>query len=140
MSKGENEELITYRFEKAKDTLNEADVQIENQLWNVAVNRLYYACFYAVSALLASKEIYSKTHAGAKQMFSLHFVTTGIIKRELSEFYGSLFSLRQSGDYEDFCDYERDDVIALVNPAKELIETIEFILYKNTNERLVNIP
>jgi uncharacterized protein (UPF0332 family) len=94
------------------------------------VNRLYYACFYAVSALLASKEIYSKSHSGIKQMFGLHFVTTGIIDEKLSKFYTKIFSLKQSGDYEDFCDYEKADVLELIEPAKELVNKIEQILYK----------
>src|ERR1700739_2549178 len=113
MSPKENQELVQYRFGKAKETFAEAEAQIKNELWNVAVNRLYYACFYAVSALLASKEIYTKTHAGAKQMFSLHFVKTGIVNKEHGDFYTEIFSMRQSGDYEDYCDYEEEDVVTL---------------------------
>jgi uncharacterized protein len=101
MSPKENQELVKYRFDKAKETFTEAEVQLKNELWNVAVNRPYYACFYAVSALLAGKEIYIKTHAGAKQMFSLHFIKTGIVNEAYSDFYTELFSMRQSGDYED---------------------------------------
>jgi len=130
MSPKENEELVKYRFDKAKETLAEAEVQIKNKLWNVGVNRLYYACFYSVNALLASREIYTKTHSGAKQMFGLHFIKTGIIKEELSDFYTEVFSMRQSSDYEDYCDYEEEDVVPLFGPAREFIKTIEQILYK----------
>ena len=64
-------------------------------------------------------------------MFGLHFVKTGIINERFHKFYTDLFSMRQSGDYEDFCDYEEEDVLELVAPAKELITAIEKILYKN---------
>src|SRR4051812_14085988 len=121
MTPQENEELIKYRFEKAEQTLGEVEVQIQNELWNVAINRLYYACFYAVTALLASEQIYTKTHAGAKQMFSLHFVKTGIIENRFNKFYIEIFGMRQNGDYEDFCDYAQNDVLEFVRPAKELI-------------------
>ncbi len=130
MTPQENKELIKYRFDKGRETFAEAEVQLKNELWNVAVNRLYYACFYAVSAVLASKEIYTKTHAGAKQMFSLHFVKTGIVNEVLGDFYTEIFSLRQSGDYEDYCDYEEEDVLPLFAPAKDFIDLIEQILYK----------
>ena len=43
-------ELIQYRLNRAKDTLNEVNLLVENKLWNTAVNRLYYACYYAVIA------------------------------------------------------------------------------------------
>ncbi len=65
-------------MERANDTLNEIGILLQNQFYNNAVNRLYYACFYAVSALLVSKEIQSKTHSGTKQMFGLHFVKLGL--------------------------------------------------------------
>ncbi|MFI5142018.1 MAG: HEPN domain-containing protein [Bacteroidia bacterium] len=130
MTPKENEEIVIYRFEKAKKTLGEAEMQIQSKLWNVAINRLYYACFYAVSALLASKEIFTRTHAGAKQMFNMHFIKSGIIDERFNKFYTEIFGMRQTGDYEDFCDYEQEDVLELVDPAKELIKAIENILYK----------
>ena len=68
MTEHEKRELVRYRFAKAKKTLNDVDVQVQNQLWGFAVNRLYYACFYAVSALLLKNSFFAKTHAGAKSM------------------------------------------------------------------------
>ena len=83
MSDQENQELIQYRFDKALETITEAEFLMKNHFWNNTVNRLYYSCYYAVSALLASVKIYPKTHAGTNQMFSLHFVKQGIFaKRE----------------------------------------------------------
>jgi predicted nucleotidyltransferase len=56
--------LIVYRMRRAKETLLEADSLIENGFFNAAVNRLYYACYYAVIALkfiaVIEKEIYFK--------------------------------------------------------------------------------
>jgi len=47
-------ELVKYRLRRARETYKEVDILVENQLWNTAVNRLYYSCFYAVIALLAA--------------------------------------------------------------------------------------
>ena len=79
MNHQQKTDLVKYRLSKAKETLADVDVLVQNKLWNMAVNRLYYACFYAVGALLANAEIYSKTHSGTRQMFGLHFVATGKI-------------------------------------------------------------
>jgi uncharacterized protein (UPF0332 family) len=129
MTPKENEELIKYRFEKAKVTFAEAELQLKNELWNVAVNRLYYACYYAVSALLAGKEIYTRTDSDNKQMFSLHFLTTGIISEAFGDFYIELFRMKESSEFEDYCDYAEEDVVPLFAPAKDLINAIEQILY-----------
>ena len=57
MNARERQELVEYRIQKAKETLMEVDVLIENKFWNTTVNRLYYACYYAVIALLVKNEI-----------------------------------------------------------------------------------
>lgn len=46
------------------------------------INRLYYACFYAVIALLIKNNISTQTHDGARTQFGLIFVKTGIIDKE----------------------------------------------------------
>jgi uncharacterized protein (UPF0332 family) len=79
MNQLEREELVKYRIAKARATFKEVELHIEHELWNTAVNRLYYACYYAVIALLIDKEIQPQTHSGARQMFGLHFVKTGMV-------------------------------------------------------------
>ena len=57
MNKQERTELVKYRIAKARETFDEVKLHIENELWETAINRLYYACYYAVIALLIDKEI-----------------------------------------------------------------------------------
>jgi len=121
MNHEERKKLVKYRIEKAKDTLSEIRLHIQNELWLTAMNRLYYACFYAVSALLLDNGIEPKTHSGTKQMFGLHFIKTGIINEESGNFYAVIFNLRQTGDYDDFVDFSEEDVIELIDPANRLI-------------------
>ena len=102
MNQQDREELIGYRITKAKDTLQEVNLHIENELWNTAVNRLYYACYYAVSALLIDKKIKTKSHKGVRQMFGLHYVKPGLIDKNLAKFFTDLYDLRQTWDYDDF--------------------------------------
>jgi uncharacterized protein (UPF0332 family) len=130
MTREERNELVTYRITKARNTFRETDLLITNNLWNTAVNRLYYACYYAVSALLISKEIETQTHAGARQMFGLHFIKSGLIELSLGKFYSRLFDLRQTGDYDDFLDFSEEDTLDLLEPANRLITHIESILKK----------
>ena len=84
--------------------------------------------FYVVTALLPEKGIYAKTHKGTRHMFGLHFIETGAIQIEWGTFYTYIFNMRQKGDYEDYVDYEENDVLVLIQPATELIFRIEEIL------------
>ena len=131
MTDEERKKLVVYRIEKAKNPLNEIHLHIQNELWLTAMNRLYYACFYAVSALLLDKRIESKTHSGTKQMFGLHFIKTGIISEESGNFYTVIFNLRQTGDYDDFVDFSEEDVVKLIEPADRLISQIKNLVNKN---------
>ena len=42
--------------------------------------------------------------------------------------YNTLFVMRQSGDYDDFVDIKKDDVIGLQDPSKNLIKEIKEII------------
>jgi uncharacterized protein (UPF0332 family) len=128
MIEKDKSEMVSYRIRRAKETLQEVQLHIDNELWATAINRLYYACFYAVSALLLNHNMKSQTHAGTRQMFGLHFVKTGIISKELGKFYSDIFEMRQTGDYDDFVDFTKDDVLGAYIPAKDLIKSIELLL------------
>lgn len=128
MTSNERKQLVIYRINKAKETFNEIDVLIENKLWNTAINRLYYTCYYAVIALLINNKIETLTHTGTRQMFGFHFIKTGLVEKDIGKFYSRIFDLRQTGDYEDFIDFSEDQVTELLEPAKKLIDHIESIL------------
>jgi uncharacterized protein (UPF0332 family) len=123
-------ELVKYRLTRARETYNEVSILVKNELWNTAVNRLYYSCFYAVIALLADQEIEAQSHSGVRQMFGLHFIKTGKIDPETGRFLARLFDLRQTGDYDDFIDFDKEKVMELLEPANNLISTIESVLGK----------
>jgi len=123
--------LVTYRMERAKETLTEADSLIKNGFYNTAVNRFYYACYYAVIALLIKNNIVARTHQGVKQMFSLHFIANNKINKQYSAFYGRLFNDRISGDYDDFVQYDSEMINTLRPQAEEFITVIENFINLN---------
>ena len=45
-------DIVRYRIECAEKTLGEIDTLLTLKFYNNAANRMYYACYYAVSALL----------------------------------------------------------------------------------------
>jgi len=98
--------LVKYRIDRAKETLSEAELLAKESYYNAAANRLYYACFYAASALLINNGITSSSHAGVKTMLGLHFVSKGLLSIEQGKTFSRLFEIRHSSDYDDFvyCD------------------------------------
>ena len=123
--------LADIRIKKAKETLEEVKGNIGLGYWRVAANRLYYACFYAVSALLIKRGITAHTHTGVINQLSLHFISKGIISSEQGKLYKHLFELRQTGDYDDWVYIEKEDVLHLLEPAEQFINEIENLINKN---------
>ncbi|MDR3351172.1 MAG: HEPN domain-containing protein [Prevotellaceae bacterium] len=115
LSPENREALSAYRLQRAKETLLEADALIAGEFYNAAVNRLYYACYYAVIALLIKNNIAAQTHQGVRQMFSLHFIVTGKLPQHFSTFYSRLFNDRISGDYDDYVQYDAE-MIRIIRP------------------------
>jgi len=128
--KGTKEDLIKYRLLRARDTLDDAQILAEKNKWNSTINRLYYAGYYAVMALLLDSDLKPTTHNGAKSNFSEYFISTNKISREFGKIYSQLFTWRQKGDYDDLFDFDKEKVMPYFEPVKQLIDTIENLLVK----------
>lgn len=123
--------LIVYRIKRSGKSLQEADNLFKAEFYEAAVNRLYYACFYSVTALLITENIQVKSHAGVKQMFGEHFIKPEKINKEQGRFYAVLFSYRQDSDYLDFAEISREFTGQLLNDAVRFVTTIKTYLIQN---------
>lgn len=127
----ELQELVTYRLQRAMETLEEARVMESIEHWNACANRLYYAAFYAVSALLIKDGLSTKKHSGIKSLFNRHYVKVGKVSKEKGRLYNRLFDLRQEGDYLDFVSLSREEVSPLVEATADFIATIRLLLSRD---------
>lgn len=69
MSEGSVSELVKYRLLEATETLTEAEILRDAGSYRGAVNRAYYAMFYALLGLLATRQLVSSKHSGAIALF-----------------------------------------------------------------------
>jgi len=125
-----NRELVLYRLQKARETLKDACILAGAGRWNPCVNRLYYACFYAVSALLVRQGLSSSKHAGVRGLFNQYFVKTGKVAKEKARIFNDLFERRQEGDYMDFVSFEELQVRPWLSDAEAFVESIAVLIEK----------
>jgi uncharacterized protein (UPF0332 family) len=125
LNQEERTAVVTYRLEKAERALMQAKVNLPLQTWEVIANRIYYAAYYAVSALLiANGHPAVKGHDTIVRMFGLYFVKTGKFSPEQGKLYNKLYTLRLTGDYNDHYNLDEEDVLPLVSPTEELIAKV----------------
>lgn len=120
--------LVAYRFNRAEETLTEVPFLKQQGYYNTAINRLYYACYYAAVALLVKHGINPSTHSGVKQMIGMHFVATGRLSRELGRCFSLLFERRHSSDYDDFVYSSEEEIDELLPKAKSFIDAVGDLL------------
>jgi uncharacterized protein (UPF0332 family) len=123
--KEEARALVDYRFERARESLEEAKLLVDGGHGNACVNRLYYACFYAVSALLLIKGLTSSKHSGIRSLFHQNLVKPGLIDGQLGRLYDDLYDSRQKADYVDMVKFDIAKASQLLEETKQFILSTE---------------
>ena len=70
-------DYVSLRLQKATESLRAASLMLDEGLYSSAINRVYYAVFYSVSALVYTKRLYPKSHTRMNTLFNKEFVLTG---------------------------------------------------------------
>lgn len=130
----ERKTVVEFRIEKAYRALEQAQGVVELQYWETIANRLYYAAYNAVSALLIAYGYTAHSHDGVIHLFGQHFVKPGIVDVKDGKLYHQLFTMRLTGDYDDTYGLTSEDVLPLIVPASELIDKVTAIAKKKMDE------
>ena len=120
----ERKAIVSYRLEKAQRLMEQAKGIAPLKYWETVANRLYYAAYNAVSALLIANGDEAQTHNGIIRIFGLHFVKVGRVSNEMGNLYKTLYSMRLTGDYDDFSYLSEENVMPLVSPTEDFISSI----------------
>jgi uncharacterized protein (UPF0332 family) len=97
----------------ARRMLDVAEHNIADGFCESAINRAYYAIFYAANAMLATQGLTRSKHLGVIAAFRLHFVKPGAIGVEYGDIYGRVMDDRHISDY---------DVEALIEPERARVD------------------
>lgn len=117
--------LVDYRLEQATEALAAAALNLSGNLKRSAVNRAYYAMFYAVLALLAARQTETSRHSAAIAQFDLAYVKPGLFRTELSRWLHQAFLHRQAVDYGAEESLSTDEIDALLAHAREFVAAVQ---------------
>lgn len=119
-----SKELSKYRLEQAKETLGVAKLCYETGHYKDAINRAYYAAFYAVKAVLAIEGVDFKRHKDVVAHFNQNYIATEKYEKEIGRFLARLQKKRESSDYDDFAIASREEAEAQLLAAESIINVI----------------
>lgn len=116
--------LVSSRLQQAEDALREGQLLRQGKFYKGAVNRFYYAMFYAVLALLITRQLGTSKHSGAISLFDREFVKPGIFDKEMSMWLHSAFELRLEADYAELVEISAETADECAQQASIFLEKI----------------
>ncbi|HAR46157.1 MAG TPA: hypothetical protein DCS05_08305 [Nitrospiraceae bacterium] len=126
MSAGEQRsEVVRYWRLKADESLASAKREMDAGAFAFAMNRIYYAAFYAVSAALLDRRLSFKKHSGVRATFHREFIKTGLLDTSWGKFYDRLFEDRQEGDYIALTQFDREYVQSQLDRCGEFLAQLK---------------
>ncbi len=116
--------LVVYRMQQADEAVAAADLDLTGGFERAAVNRAYYAMFYAVLALLVVRKLGTSKHSAAISYFDLLYMKPALLPRELSAWLREAFAQRNEADYGEEFTITRGEVEKVIGRARQFVSTI----------------
>lgn len=132
-----SEEIINKRYQiqtyldHAHQSLESAASNIENDFYATAINRAYYAIFYAASGLLLVKDVSRSKHSGVIAAFRQYFIKPGLIEPEYSDIYGDVMEARVDSDYDIAFDADPTTATERLSDARRFVERVTRYLWES---------
>jgi len=129
MNEGEaRNTLIGLWMQKAQESLASAELELNAGHANFAVNRLYYACFYAATALLLRDGKEFARHSAVKSEFGRTYIKPGRVDVKWNKFYQKLFDDRHECDYIPTAAFDGSEVSERLEQAREFMDLIRGLI------------
>lgn len=125
-------DVVREEIEFARNRLKAAKLLLEQNLLADAVNRAYYAAFYAARAMLHVSGHDARTHAGVLSEFGLKIVRQNLAPEKYAKVLRRAFELRETSDYVLGAVFGKEEVETLIREVEDFLNFAE----KFVQERL----
>lgn len=117
--------LVKARLRQAQNALDAGQILLGQGLYSDSINRAYYAMFYAVLALLVTRQLGTSKYKGAISLFDREFVKTGIFSKEMSMWLHHTFEQRLEADYADLIEPSLEDASECSIQAESFVRQVK---------------
>jgi uncharacterized protein (UPF0332 family) len=115
-------------FDRARQALQTARAILRLPDVEAAINRAYYAAYYAATAALLHVGETPKTHKGIHLRFHLHFVSSGSLPEAMGRTLDHAFAMRQRADYEAITVFDERAAADLIADVERFVEAVQEML------------
>ena len=101
-------------------------------MYEVCLNRSYYAVFYAMQAANSLYRFDSKKHTGVISFFQKNFMKTNLIDRNLSHIIVDTYRYRSRADYEDMYEPTMEIAATQLENAEVFVNAVQDFLNRQS--------
>ena len=95
-----------------------------------AASRAYYAMFYAIEALLLSRDLSFSKHSAVISAFGKEFIKTGLLNVRFHRSVMDAFDIRNAGDYGSMHAVSEEKAREIIAEAGELLEAAQALILR----------
>jgi len=106
---------------KGEQSIQAAELLLQQGFTSFAASRAYYAMFYAAEALLLSKGLSFSRHSAVIAAFGEHFAKTRLLPPKLHRYLIQGFEERQVGDYGTEVEISSRAAELAIQPARKFL-------------------
>jgi uncharacterized protein (UPF0332 family) len=128
--------IVAYRIESSYSAIKETESHLENGFLSTAMNRVYYAGFYIISALAAIDGFSTAKHKQLIGYINKEYIKTGKIDPEIGKILTIAYDRRVAADYHDFVTLTKTQINEYRLRMLDFIKAVELLI----KEKLPVLP
>ena len=117
--------IAELEMERARASLEAAELLTAAGLYADAVSRAYYAMFHAASALVATIGRTARTHDGLRALIAEHFIRPGTLDPALGRALARTGGDRNDADYNVASVLSAEDAATDIELARQFLAAVE---------------
>ena len=128
IDENDRQSLIDYRLRQATDTIDLANFLAISEKYVIAVNRIYYGMYYALTALALKNGFETSKHGQLIGWFNREYIASKKLDPRFGKILRNAFQNRTKGDYDAFIDFSRNEVELMLVEMTDFINEIKKLL------------
>lgn len=128
IDESDRQSLIDYRLRQATDTIDLANFLAASEKYVIAVNRIYYGMYYALTALALKNGFETSKHGQLIGWFNREYIASKKLDPRFGKILRNAFQNRTKGDYDAFIDFSRNEVDLMLTEMADFINEIKKLL------------
>lgn len=128
ITESDRESIVEYRLKQATDTIELSKFLVNNDKLVIAVNRVYYGMYYALTALAIVNKFETSKHGQLIGWFNKEFISTKRIDSRFGKILRNAYQNRTKGDYDAFVSFSKEEVELMLSEMNDFIEEIKRFL------------